>query len=90
MRIFIAKLNFDTQDQDLFDAFEPFGEVTSANVVMDKFTKRSRGFGFVEMDKEEEALKAIDELNDTELHRRVIVVKKANPRREDSAPNKRW
>lgn len=80
MNIFVAKLNFDTQESDLRAAFEEFGEVTSANIITDKFTGRSKGYGFVEMPNDDEAQAAIDELNDTELDGRTIVVKKAEPR----------
>jgi cold-inducible RNA-binding protein len=82
MNIFAAKLSFDTQSDDLREAFEEFGEVSSANVIMDKFTGRSKGFGFVEMPNEDEARKAIAEMNDSELDGRTIVVKKAEPRED--------
>ena len=82
MNIFAAKLSFDTQSEDLRSAFEEFGEVTSASVITDKFTGKSKGFGFVEMSNDEEARKAISELNDSELDGRTIVVKKAEPRAE--------
>ncbi len=82
MNIFVARLNYDTQSDDLRRAFEAYGEVSSANVINDKFTGRSKGFGFVEMDNEDEALEAISELHDSELDGRTIVVKKAEPRRE--------
>jgi len=81
MNIFVAKLSFDTQSSDLNDAFEAYGEVTSANVINDKITGRSRGFGFVEMANDDEARKAIDGLNETVLDGREIVVKKAEPRK---------
>lgn len=84
MNIFVAKLSWDTQNDDLRDAFEEFGEVSSANVIMDKFTGKSKGFGFVEMDNDDEAKEAINQLNDTELDGRTIVVKKAEPRKERS------
>ena len=87
MNIFVAKLNYDTQTEDLREAFEEFGEVSSANIINDKFTGRSKGFGFVEMDNEEEALEAIRQLNDSDLDGRTIVVKKAEPRRERSGGN---
>ena len=80
MNIFVAKLSFDTQSEDLREAFEAFGEVSSAKVIDDKFTGKSRGFGFVEMDNDDEAMEAIRELNDSELDGRTIVVKKAEPR----------
>jgi RNA recognition motif-containing protein len=90
MNIFVAKLSFDTQSEDLREAFEAYGEVSSANVVMDKVTGRSRGFGFVEMDNDDEARNAIDELNDSDLDGRTIVVKKAEPRKENRRSNPRW
>jgi len=80
MNIFVAKLNFDTQESDLREAFEAFGAVDSVKIIMDKFTGRSKGFGFVEMDNDDEAQAAIDDLNDQEFDGRTIVVKKAEPR----------
>lgn len=76
MNIFVAKLSWGTQSDDLREAFEEYGEVSSANVVMDKMTGRSKGFGFVEMPNDDEALAAIRELNESELDGRTIVVKK--------------
>ena len=80
MNIFVAKLNYDTIEDDLRAAFEQFGEVSSCSIAHDKMTGRSKGFGFVEMDNDEEAEKAIDALNETDLDGRTIVVKKAEPR----------
>ncbi|MFC2089509.1 RNA recognition motif domain-containing protein [Bacteroidota bacterium] len=80
MNIFCAKLNYDTQEEDLRSTFESYGEVTSVKIIMDKFSGRSKGYGFVEMPNEDEGQAAIDGLNDTELQGRTIVVKKANPR----------
>ena len=80
MNIFVAKLNYDTIEDDLRSAFEQFGEVSSCSIAHDKMTGRSKGFGFVEMDNDEEAEKAIDALNETDLDGRTIVVKKAEPR----------
>ncbi|MBK7869207.1 MAG: RNA-binding protein [Saprospiraceae bacterium] len=80
MNIFVAKLNFDTQSDDLREVFEAYGEVDSAKVIMDHFTGKSKGFAFVEMPNDDEAQKAIDELNETELDGNTIVVKKAEPR----------
>lgn len=90
MNIFVAKLNFETQSEDLREAFEEFGEVISANVINDKFTGRSKGFGFVEMENDDEALEAIRQLNDSTLDGRTIVVKKAEPRREHSGGQKNY
>ena len=80
MKIFVAKLSFNTQDEDLQDLFQEYGEVASASVIMDKITGRSRGFGFIEMNNDDEAQKAIADLHETVLDGREIVVKKAEPR----------
>lgn len=80
MNIFVAKLNYDTTSEGLQAAFEAFGEVESAKVIMDHETGRSRGFGFVEMPNEDDAWKAIEALNENELDGNTIVVKKAEPR----------
>jgi len=80
MNIFVAKLNFDTRESTLQDAFEAFGAVDSVKIIMDKFSGRSKGFGFIEMPNDEEAQNAINELNDREFDGRTIVVKKAEPR----------
>ncbi len=80
MNIFVAKLSFDTQSEDLKEAFETYGAVSSAKVIDDQYTGKSRGFGFVEMDNDDEAREAIRNLNDSELDGRTIVVKKAEPR----------
>lgn len=80
MNIFVAKLNYDTQEEDLRAAFEQFGEVTSCTIVFDKMMNRSKGFGFVEMANDEEGRAAIRELNESELDGRTIVVKEAEPR----------
>ena len=80
MNIFVAKLNFDTQERDLEEAFAAHGAVDSVKIIMDKFTGRSKGFGFVEMPNDDEAQAAIDDLNDQEFDGRTIVVKKAEPR----------
>ena len=80
MNIFVAKLNFDTQEHDLRAAFEEFGQVDSVKIIMDKFTGRSKGYGFVEMASDDEGYAAINELNESSLDGRTIVVKKAEPR----------
>ena len=80
MNIFVAKLSFDTHESDLQSAFEEYGDVDSVKIIMDKFTGKSKGFGFVEMPNDDEGQNAIDGLNETELDQRTIVVKKAEPR----------
>ena len=80
MNLFVAKLNFDTQEDDLRAAFEQFGEVSSCSVITDKFTGRSKGFAFVDMPNDDEASNAINSLDNTDFDGRTIVVKKAEPR----------
>lgn len=88
MNIFVAKLNYATQEDLLREVFEEYGEVSSAKIIMDKFTGRSKGFGFVEMPDDTAAQAAIDSLNDTELDGRNIVVKKARPKESNDNYNR--
>ncbi|MDZ4703680.1 MAG: RNA-binding protein, partial [Saprospiraceae bacterium] len=67
MNIFVAKLNFKTSSEDLQEAFEAFGAVDSAKVIMDRDTGRSKGYGFVEMSDDEEGNAAINALNESDL-----------------------
>ncbi len=80
MNIFVAKLNFATDETYLREAFEVYGDVDSVKIISDKFTGKSKGYGFVEMPDDDQARAAIDALNDTEFDGRTIVVKKAEPR----------
>ncbi len=89
MNIYVSNLSFNVQDEDLRDYFEDYGEVTSAKVITDKFTNRSRGFGFVEMTDDAAAEKAIKELNGAMVDGRSISVSVAKPREERSNNNKR-
>lgn len=82
MNIFIAGLSFKVNDADLATLFEEYGEITSAKVIMDRNTGRSKGYGFVEMEDNEAANKAIAELNDAEYDGRRISVSEARPREE--------
>jgi RNA recognition motif-containing protein len=82
MNIFVAKLNFDTREDELRAAFEAYGEVDSVKIVMDKFSGKSKGYAFVEMADETAGANAVEGLNETELDGRTIVVKKAEPREE--------
>ncbi len=86
MKLFVAKLSYDTMENDLRDAFEKFGEVDSVKVVYDKEAGRSKGFAFVEMTDDDQARDAIAALNDTELDGRTIVVKEAEDRPKSSGP----
>jgi len=83
MNIYVGNLSRDVTDEDLRQAFEAFGQVESINVIKDKFSGESRGFGFVEMPSKEEAQKAIDEMNGKYLSGRSINVSEARPRTED-------
>lgn len=87
MNIFVANLNFKLQDDDLRGIFEEYGEVSSAKIIMDRETGRSRGFGFVEMQDDEQAQEAIDQLNEVEIEGKVIKVSKAKPRKQNQNRN---
>jgi RNA recognition motif-containing protein len=78
-KLFVGSLSWDTTDASLHDLFATVGTVVSATVIMDKYTGKSRGFGFVEMSSEEEAKKAIETLNGQTLDGRAIVVNEAKP-----------
>lgn len=82
MNIFVGNLPFGVSDGDLRQAFEAHGQVTSANVILDKFTGKSRGFGFVEMPNDAEAKAAIAGLNNKDLQGRPIRVNEAQPRED--------
>ncbi|MFC2087062.1 RNA recognition motif domain-containing protein [Bacteroidota bacterium] len=88
MNIFVAKLDYGIQEADLREVFEEFGEVSTVKIIMDKFSGRSKGFGFIEMPNDDEALSAINSLNDSELNGRTIVVKKAKPKEEGGRNNR--
>ncbi len=85
MNIFISNLSWGVNDNDLKELFTEYGEIASAKVITDKFTGRSRGFGFVEMPNEEEAKKAIEELNQAQFDGKVITVNEAKPREDRPA-----
>ena len=82
MNIYISGLSYGTNDADLTNLFAEFGEVSSAKVIFDRETGRSRGFAFVEMPNDTEGQKAIDELNGVEYDQKVISVSVARPRTE--------
>jgi RNA recognition motif-containing protein len=82
MNIYVANLSFAVQDEDLREFFAPYGEVTSAKVIMDKVSGRSRGFGFVEMADDEAARKAIAELDGATVEGRAIKVNEAKPKED--------
>jgi len=81
-KLFVGSLAWATNDDSLKDFFASAGKVVSANVIMDRESGRSKGFGFVEMSSDEEAKKAVEELNGKDLDGRAIVVNEARPREE--------
>jgi RNA-binding proteins (RRM domain) len=87
MNIFVSNLNYAIKDDDLKAAFEEYGEVSSARVITDKFSGRSKGFGFVEMS-DENGQKAIDALNGASFHDRTLNVAVSRPREESSRPRR--
>ena len=82
MNIYVSNLSFNVQDEDLREFFAPYGEVTSAKIIMDKMTNQSRGFGFVEMSDEAASKKAIAELDGATVENRTIKVMEAKPRED--------
>jgi RNA recognition motif-containing protein len=98
MNIYVSNLSFAVVDEDLKSYFAEYGEVTSAKVIMDKYTNRSKGFGFVEMSDDAAAQKAIAELDGATVDGRSIKVSVARPKEErparpaysNSNSNSRW
>jgi len=85
MNIYVSNLSFNVQDEDLREFFAPFGEVTSAKVINDRETGRSRGFGFVEMSDDTAATNAINELNGGTVDGRTIRVTEAKPKEKSGS-----
>jgi len=81
-KLYVGNISFNTSNQDLVDLFSAAGTVTSANIVEDRETGRSRGFGFVEMASSDDAQKAISELNGKEVDGRELKVNEAKPRED--------
>ena len=88
MNIFVAKLDYEVDNDDLRQIFEEYGEVISSNVIMDQYSGKSRGFGFVEMRDQNEAETAIKNLNNADIQGRSIVVKEAEKRERNQSS--RW
>src|SRR5436305_7141566 len=89
MNIYVSNLSFNVADEDLREFFAEYGEVSSAKVITDRATGNSRGFGFVEMPNDEQAKKAIQELDGGVVEGRTISVTVAKPREERPNNNKR-
>lgn len=84
MNIYVSNLSFAVQDEDLKEFFAEYGEVSSAKVIFDKMTRRSRGFAFVEMPDDTAAQKAIEELDGATVDGRTIKVNMARPKEKTS------
>lgn len=84
MNIYVGNLPFNLGEEDLKEIFEEYGEVTTTKIVSDKFSGRSKGFGFVEMSNDEEAANAIKELNNAEISGRNIKVNESLPKPAES------
>ena len=82
MNIYVGNLDYKVDENDLKDIFEEYGSVSEAKIIMDKFSGRSKGFGFVTMNDSSEAKKAMDELNGATLENREMVVNEAREKRE--------
>ncbi len=82
MRIFVGNLAYNTTEDDLKNAFGQFGEVESAEIIVDRQTNRSRGFGFIQMPNSSEAQTAIAELNGSDMQERTLRVNEAHPKGE--------
>ncbi len=85
-KLFVGNMSFNTTEGELRSIFEPYGEITSINIVTDRDTGRPRGFAFVELADDGEAAKAITELNGKELDGRALNVNEARPKPERSGP----
>lgn len=83
MKIYIGNMSFDTTEDQLNQAFTAFGEVTSINIITDKYDNRPKGFGFVEMAEKDSAIAAISGLNGKELNGRTLNVNEAKPRKDN-------
>ena len=90
MNIYIGNLPYNISEDELREAFAEFGQVDRANIIIDKFTGRSKGFGFVEMPNTPEAEKAIEAMNETDFKGRTIKVNEARPREERPARKERY
>ncbi|MCB1169934.1 MAG: RNA-binding protein [Leptospiraceae bacterium] len=82
MKLYVGNISFNANQEDLGDLFAAYGEVASANIVMDRETGRSRGFGFVEMPNKKEAIAAMNALADSEMQGRQLIVNEARPKND--------
>jgi len=80
MNIYVGNLSHEATEDDLREVFKAFGEITSINIIKDKFSGESKGFGFIEMPGKQEAKTAINDLNGTQIKGRTVTVNEAKPR----------
>ena len=89
MNLYVGNLSFDTDEAALRQFFNDYGPISSARIITDRDTGRSRGFGFVELEDAAAALKAVTELNGSELDGRTLTINEARPR-EERRPRSNW
>jgi len=82
-KLYVGNLPYEIKEEELKDLFSKAGTVESVQIITDKYTGRSKGFGFVEMTSDDESDKAIEMCNDTEIGGRKVIVNEARPKRED-------
>lgn len=90
MNIYVGNLSYGLNDNDLQQVFAEYGAVASAKIIQDRDTGRSKGFGFVEMPNDDEATKAIEGLNGSEVDGRNLTVNEARPREERPRRDNKW
>jgi RNA recognition motif-containing protein len=90
MNIYVGSLSYDVTEDEIRDVFSPYGEISSISIIKDKFSGKSKGFGFVEMPKQEEAEEAIKCLDESEMKGRNIKVNEAKPREERPKRRERY
>ncbi len=90
MNIYVGSLSYDVTEDEVRDVFSPYGEISSISIIKDKFSGKSKGFGFVEMPKQEEAEEAIKCLDESEMKGRNIKVNEAKPREERPKRRERY
>jgi RNA recognition motif-containing protein len=89
MNIYVGNLDFEVVESDLREAFEQYGKVTEVRIIMDKYTGKTKGFGFIEMPEKEEAQKAIAEMNEKEFKGRAMKVNEAKPKTDRGGGGRR-
>ncbi|MFV1975393.1 MAG: RNA recognition motif domain-containing protein [Candidatus Scalindua sp.] len=90
MNIYVGSLSYDVTEDEIRDVFSPYGEISSISIIKDKFSGKSKGFGFVEMPKQEEAEEAIKCLDESDMKGRNIKVNEAKPREERPKRRERY